>query len=259
MRQDLLRRRRLLQGAALPLVAGATSAYGQTGKVEEINHGGVSGTFVAPVKVPAPAVFVLHTAWGRVHQQDIDYAKGLARAGFVAFAINYPGTGKPTYVQDYMEWMEKRPEAAGQPFGAVGFSMGGRCVFYFGLHPRVKAVISYYGTYDLQTTPVYQMRSANLRASPINLVPELHCAALLLHGSADSEVPLEQVERMKQAMLARGLPCESVIYPGAYHCFDRGPPAASDRTNEGTLMKYDGAAQRDSEARSNAWFRRYLV
>jgi dienelactone hydrolase len=253
------RRRLLLHGAALPLAATAGAAHAQTGKVQEIRQGAVSGTFVAPLKVPAPGVFVLHTAWGRVHQQDIDYAKGLARAGFVAFAINYAGSGRPTYVQDYMDWMSQQPEVADQPFGAVGFSMGGRCVFYFGLEPRVKAVISYYGTYDLQTTPVHQMRNGNLRASPVNLVPDLHCAALLLHGSADTEVPLEQVERMRQAMLARGLPCESVIYPGAYHCFDRGPPAGSDRTNEGTLMKYDGAAQRDAEARSNAWLRKYLV
>jgi dienelactone hydrolase len=256
MPQDLLRRSLLLQGAALPFAAGARA---DAGRVGEISQGPVSGVFVTPAKVPAPGIFVLHTAWGRVHPADISYAKTLAAAGFVAFAINYPGRGKPVWVKEYLDWMGKRPEVAGQPLGAVGFSMGGRCAFYFGLDPRVKAVISYYGTYDLQTTPIPSMRSSVPHASPINLVPDLHCAALLLHGGSDTEVPLEQIERMKQAMLARGLPCESVVYPGAYHCFDRGPPSDSERTKEGTLMKYDAAAAKDSQTRSIAWFRKYLV
>ncbi len=255
MADNLLRRSLLLQGAALPFGAGAQAQVNE----QNISDGPVSGVFVTPARVPAPGIFVLHTAWGRVHPQDVAYAKMLAAAGFVAFAINYSGKGKPVWVKDYLAWMTKRPEVGSLPFGAVGFSMGGRCAFYFGVSPRVKAIVSYYGTYDLRTTPIPAMHSDVPRASPINLVPELNCAALLLHGGADTEVPLEQVERMKQAMLARGLPCEEVVYPGCYHAFDRGPPSSSDRTNEGTLMKYDGAASKDSAARSIAWFRKYLV
>jgi dienelactone hydrolase len=259
MDRNLLRRSLLLQGAALPLAAGApTSALAQV-QEQNISDGAVSGVFVTPAKLPAPAVFVLHTAWGKIHPQDVAYAKMLAAAGFVAFAIDYSGQGKPTYVREYINWISRRPEVGSLPLGAVGFSMGGRCAFYFGLSQKVRAVISYYGTYDLKTTPIPAMHSDNPRASPINLVPEMNCAALLLHGGADSEVPLEQVERMKQALQARGLPVEAVIYPGCYHCFDRGPPSSSDRTNEGTLMKYDSAAAKDSAARSIAWFRRYLV
>ncbi|HZP99230.1 MAG TPA: dienelactone hydrolase family protein [Reyranella sp.] len=249
----------LLQGAATLPLAAAADGHAQGVKSQDISAGRVSGVFVAPARVPAPAIFVLHTAWGRVHSADIAYAKALAGAGFVAFAINYPGKGKPTWVPEYLGWMVRRPEVEGQPLGAVGFSMGGRCAFYFGVDPRVRAVVSYYGTYDLRTTPIPSMHADNPRASPIGLVDELHCAALLLHGERDTEVPLEQIERMKQAMHAHGLPCESVIYPGAYHCFDRGSPTASDRTAEGTLMKYDSAAAKDSAARSIAWFRKYLV
>jgi dienelactone hydrolase len=254
MQFDLLRRSFLLQGAALP-IAGAQAQ----GKVQNISEGPVSGVFVTPARVPAPCIFVLHTAEGKIQQADISYAEALAAAGFAAFAINYSGWGHPTYVREYITWAEKRPEVAHQPLGAVGFSMGGHCAFYFALSPRIKAVVSYYGTYDLQTTPVAEMRTNNLKASPINLVDEMHCAALLLHGERDNEVPLEQVERMKRAMQARGLPCESVVYPGAYHDFDRGPLSDGDRTGHGTILKYDGAAAKDAEARSIAWFRKYLV
>lgn len=255
MADKLFRRSLLLQGAALPLAAGAHAQV----KEQAISDGVVSGVFVTPAKLPAPGIFVLHTAWGKVHPQDVTYAKALAAAGFVAFAINYSGQGKPTWVKEYLAWMARRPEVANQPLGAVGFSMGGGCAFYFGVSPRVKAVVSYYGTYDLKTTPIPAMHSDNPRASPLYLVPELNCAALLLHGGSDTEVPLEMVERMKRAMQARGLPCEAVVYPGCYHAFDRGPPSSSDRTNDGTLMKYDSAAAADSMQRSIAWFRKYLV
>ncbi len=191
----------------------------------------------------------------------MQYAKDLAAAGFVAFAINYPlGAKTAEWVRPYIKWLKARPEAAGQPLGAVGFSAGGRNVFFFARSPDVKAVVSYYGTYDLTTTPIPSMRRDNPAASPIKFVDQTHVAALLLHGAKDTEVPLEQLERMKLAMQAKGLPVEVVIYPGAYHCFDRGPPTAnSDRTQEGTLMVYDAAAGRDAETRSIAWFRKYLV
>jgi len=170
MAHNLSRRSLLLQGAALPLAAGATTSAWAQVKEQNISEGAVSGVFVTPAKVPAPGIFVLHTAWGKVHPQDVAYAKALAAAGFVAFAINYSGKGKPTWAPEYLAWMAKRPEVANQPLGSVGFSMGGRCAFYFGVSPRVKAVISYYGTYDLKTTPIPAMHSDVPRASPINLV-----------------------------------------------------------------------------------------
>src|SRR5581483_3216250 len=100
-----MRRRLLLQGAATLPLAAAADGHAQGVKSQDISAGRVSGVFVAPARVPAPAIFVLHTAWGRVHSADIAYAKALAGAGFVAFAINYPGKGKPTWVPEYLGWM----------------------------------------------------------------------------------------------------------------------------------------------------------
>lgn len=254
--KDVSRRAVLLGSAMLPMAARAQGVTTQT-----ISEGKVSGELALPARTPAPGVFVLHTAWGKVHPADAQYARNLAAAGFVAFAINYPLKGKPSeWAPAYGRWLRSRPETAGKPLGAVGFSAGGRNVFQFARSQQIKAVVSYYGTYDLTTTPVPSMRSDNPQLSPIKFLDQTYSPALLLHGAKDSEVPIEQIERMKQAMLARGLPCEVVIYPGAYHCFDRGPPTANgDRTQEGTLMVYDAAAGRDAEARTIAWFRKYLV
>lgn len=223
-----------------------------------INDGQISGDLYLPPQVPAPAIFVLHTACGKVGIADRAVARMLAEAGFVAFAIEYPNEGKPTWVKPYLDWMAARPEAAGHQFGAVGFSAGGLRSFWLGVSPRVKAIVSFYGTYDLSTSPIAKMR-ATPAGSPILRVDKISAAVLMLHGQLDTEVPLEQIERMKQAVLARGLPAEAVIYPGDYHGFDRGVECSpSDTTANGTRIKHDPAAEKDSYARTVAWFKTYL-
>jgi len=62
---------------------------------------------------------------------------------------------------------------------------------------------------------------------------------------------------MKAALQARGL-VEVVIYPGDYHGLDRGPECGGDVTPNGTVMKHDPAAERDSFARTVAWFKTSL-
>jgi dienelactone hydrolase len=222
-----------------------------------VSDGRVSGELYVPAKVPAPGVFVLHTACGKVGPGDRAMAKTLANAGFVAFAINYPVQGKPTWVPTYIDWLKARPEVGNQPMGAVGFSAGGRRVFSFAMSPLVKAVVAFYGTYDLAASSIAKMR-ASAEGSPIRFVDKMHAAALMLHGDKDSEAPPDQASRMKAALQARGLPAEVVIYPGDYHGFDRGPECGSDVTPNGTVLKHDPAAERDSYARTVAWFKTYL-
>jgi dienelactone hydrolase len=222
-----------------------------------------SGELFLPARTPAPLIFVLHTAWGRVSPADVQYSKMLAQAGFVAFAIEYPsarGSGRG-WVKPYLKLAMAQPEGAGQPWGAVGFSAGGPRTFWLaaGAPDRFKAVVSYYGTYDFQTTPVAAMRMPDSRGSPIAMLDRVHVAALLLHGAKDNEVPVEMVERMKAAMVARGLPVEAVVYPDCYHDFDRGPePGMGGTTSNGTYVVYNSKCEADARARTVTWFRTYL-
>lgn len=67
------------------------------------------------------------------------------------------------------------------------------------------------------------------------------------------------VERMKAAMIAKGMPVEAVIYPDCYHSFDRGPePGMHGTTNNGTYVVYNSKCEADARARAVAWFRTYL-
>jgi dienelactone hydrolase len=223
-----------------------------------VSEGQVSGDLYLPAKVPAPGVFVLHTACGKVGAADRAVAKMLADSGFVAFAINYPVEGKPTWVPTYLAWMKARPEVAGQPLGAVGFSAGGRRVFSFAMDPRVKAVVSFYGSYDMAASPIAKFR-ANPDGSPVLWVDRIHAAALLLHGDKDTEATPDQVERMKRAMQTKGLTVEAIVYPGAYHDFDRGVECSpSGITPNGTVLQYNAAAATDAYGRMVNWFRTYL-
>ncbi len=186
-------------------------------------------------------------------------AKALGDAGFVAFAIEYPMTSPAVeWAPPYLQWLKARPEVQGQPLGVVGFSAGGTRAFQMAaMDPSVKAVVSYYGTYDFATSPLRQMREHPERG-PIQMVDRINAAGLLLHGASDSEVPREQIDRMKAALVAKGLPAEVVMYPGAYHNFDRGSEAGGDRTNNGTLVAYSSSAAVDAQARTLAWFKTYL-
>ncbi len=224
-----------------------------------INEGQVAGTLVLPTQTPAPGILVLHSGYGRVHPADVAMAKSLAGAGFVAFAPEYPLQSPPSsYVHRYLDWFKARAEVRGQKLGAVGFSAGGSRVFYFAAaEPDIKAVVSYYGTFDYKTSSVTQIRRLP-DAGPIGLVDRLSAATLILHGSADTESTAQQAEAMERALKARGLPVEVVAYPNAQHNFDRGPEAASDRTTNGTVVAYDGPAAVDAQRRTIEWFQRYL-
>jgi dienelactone hydrolase len=233
------------------------------GKIINVNEAGVTGELFLPAVTPAPGVIVLHPATGRIGAGDEKMGKALAAAGFVAFAFTYPiNDHRPdgAFADTGVAWFKRRPEIAGKPLGAVGFSAGGARVFWIAAHdPSIKAVVSYYGTYDYSTSPVFKARYDHATLSPIMLVPRLKAAVLLLNGGSDNEVPVEQVERMKQAVAARGLPIEAVVYPGTYHFFDRGREGMQkDVTSNGTYVAYNGASAADAQARTIAWFTAYL-
>src|SRR5437763_516029 len=152
-----------LRAVVSGVVAGvlfAFSAHAQ--RTQTVDEGGVSGELFLPPKTPAPGVLILHPATGRIGAGDSNMGKALAAAGFVAFAFNYKvGDHRPdgAFADPALAWFKRRPEIAGKPLGAVGFSAGGARVFWIAAHdPSIRAVVSYYGTYDYSTSPVFKTR-----------------------------------------------------------------------------------------------------
>jgi dienelactone hydrolase len=216
---------------------------------------------------PAPAVIVLHTAYGSVERFDEDYARALAKEGFVALAPNYvhssfdrrfwaPGITDDTAA--LVDFLRQRPEAKDMPIGTVGFSLGSRGILLSARRPEVKAVVVYYGSFDVRkekgvklppTVPV-----------PLMVAGQVNAAVLLLHGDADDEVPISSAREMKAALEGAGKKVELVEYKGAYHRFDRGPDdrMRGERTREGYTYRKDEAAAKDAFSRTIAWLKEYL-
>jgi len=215
---------------------------------------------------PAPAVLVLHTGFGSVETADAQYAADLAAAGFVALAVNYlhpevtanrTRFWSPAITKDLVEvvdWLQARPEVAGKPVGAVGFSLGSHAILLSARQPAIKAVVVYYGAYDART-----LRGLTFPPGvrmPVEAAAEVQAPALLLHGEADDEIPLSDARGMQAALAAAGKTVELVTYPGVYHRFDRGKTTAAK--SRYTYVK-DEAATKDAFARTLAWLRKYLV
>ena len=63
-----------------------------------------------------------------------------------------------------------------------------------------------------------------LRASPIHYVRSNSPPFLILHGTADTTVPIEQSRMLAQALKQAGVDAQLVVVPGAKHSFHLQPP-----------------------------------
>jgi acetyl esterase/lipase len=181
----------------------------------------------------------------------------LARQGLVVFAVDYrlarPGEPSwPAVVGDLREavrWVRRHGDEFGvdpDRIAVMGISAGGHLAGLLGtlaeergpdgVSSRVQAVVSFYGPSDLgglmisrrlSHEPVRTLlgdgpsRSADLaaEASPISHVTHDDPPFLLLHGSDDLWVPLDQSVRMASALAIVGVPYRLIVVPGARHGF----------------------------------------
>lgn len=231
----------------------------------------MNGTLFIPPATPAPAILVLHTRGG-LEVEDVSYAENLSKAGFVSLAVSYyPNPkydqnlrGHPGLAGDLVPVvnnLQARPEVQGKPIGVVGFSLGPfHGVMLAARHSGIKAVVGYYGVYDLRIAPQTKGRSS-YPPMPVDKAAQVGAPVLLLHGDSDDETPLNQAESMRDALQKGGKVVELVVYRGAYHRFDRGMASGGrcGRSREGYYYCVDAGASLDAWNRTLAWFRKYLT
>lgn len=273
-----MKRRFCLPGLslALTIIAGslyptpARSAQPQQVKIPLGGGHELSGTFFVPsVSAPAAAVLVLHTRGG-MRKADVDYAAALADAGFVSLAVSYYPSPRhdvtdlhdPSYVEDLLkavDWLQSRLKVKGQPVGVVGFSLGSKGVMLSARRSAIKAVVSYYGVFNLRILP-RAMGRKSYPIMPVDVAAKVRAPVLLLHGTEDDETPLDQAESMHDALVKAGKAVELVVYPGATHSFDRGHPAGGcGRTTRGFYYCLDPKARDDAWNRTLSWLRKHLT
>jgi carboxymethylenebutenolidase len=214
---------------------------------------------------PFPVVLVVQEIFG-VHEHIKDICRRFAKLGYLAVASElYARQGDVSKIADINEiitkvvsrvsdaqvmadldaavaWAQKSGKGNTAKLGITGFCWGGRIVWLYAAHnPKLKAGAAWYGRLVGQTN---ELQPKN----PIDLVTELKAPVLGLYGGKDQGIPVDTVERMRQALKAAHNPSEIIVYPDAPHGFH-----ADYRPS------YRPEAAKDGWKRLQEWFKKYGV
>jgi carboxymethylenebutenolidase len=187
-----------------------------------------------------PAVISLYGSGGGLTGMR-EPASLLASQGFAVYILHYfdrTGTSiadKDTIFRHFPIWVktlwdaishvEKQDHVDPERIGLLGFSLGA----YLSLSDaavdkRVRAVVEFFG--GLPKEMRFFMRRL--------------CPVLILHGDADTTVPVEEAYHLQKILEKRSIPYEMQIYPGAGHGFS-------------------GEVWRDAGLRSLAFLKKHLA
>ncbi len=187
-----------------------------------------------------PAVISLYGSGGGFAGMT-EPASLLASQGFAVYILHYfdrTGTSfadKDTIFRHFPIWVktlwdavshvEKQAQVDPERIGLLGFSLGA----YLSLSDaavdkRVRAVVEFFG--GLPKEMKFFMRRL--------------CPVLILHGDADTTVPVEEAYHLQKILEKKSIPYEMQIYPGAGHGFS-------------------GDVGRDAGMRSLAFLKKYLA
>lgn len=106
---------------------------------------------------------------------------------------------------------------------------------------RVAAVVANFPPTDLARwatqQPAFQFTATEAaQFSPIRFVSSGSAPSLILHGDADTAVPIDQGETMYAALARAGVPASFIRIKGAGHGFEGAAPADLERVNAATLQ-----------------------
>ena len=230
-----------------------------------VKDGEIPGYRAMPAKGKNfPTVLVVQEIFG-VHEHIKDICRRFAKAGYLAVAPEmYARQGDVANIKDIGEIIKtvvsKVPDAQvmsdldaaakwaaanggnANKLGVTGFCWGGRIVWLYAAHtPNLKAGVAWYGR--LTGAP-----SELTPKQPIDVAGQLKAPVLGLYGGKDQGIPLDQVEKMREALKAAGSKSQIHVYPDAQHGFH-----ADYRPS------YSEADAKDAWGRMMAWFKQYGV
>lgn len=163
------------------------SLYGSGG-----DHAGMAG----PATLFAEhgfAVYVIHY-FDRTEHTEVNDKPTILR--------HFPAWGKAVW--DAISHLEQQPEVDSKRIGLLGFSLGAYLALSeAAVDPRVQAVVEFYG--GLPKEMKFFMRRL--------------CATLILHGDADTTIPVQEAYDLRDLLEKKQVPYEMKIYPGIGHGF----------------------------------------
>ena len=204
----------------------ATVASGATGSsvTYQVNGQPYEGYFISPTD-NAPFVLLIHD-WDGLTDYEIKRANMLADLGYAVFALDLFGAGiRPTEIKDKRqhtgELYKDREKMRALMKGALnaaknkgadidnavafGYCFGGAAVLELARSgANLKGFVTFHG--GLQTPPGQNYASARGKI-------------LILHGSADQFITMDQFAGLAKELESAGVPHEMITYGGARHAF----------------------------------------
>jgi len=197
-----------------------------------------------------PTVLVVQEIFG-VHEHIKDICRRFAKEGYIAIAPElYARQGdvsKLKEIKDIFAIVSKVPDAqvmsdldatfawAGKNGGnaakvaVTGFCWGGRITWMYAAHnPQLKAGVAWYGGLVGPASPLSPTR-------PIDIAATLKVPVLGLYGDADTGIPVDTVDKMRDALKKAGSASEIVLYDDTPHGFyaDYRPSYRAGEANDG--------------------------
>jgi carboxymethylenebutenolidase len=199
------------------------------------------GEMVAYRAMPAtgsgfPVVLVVQEIFG-VHEHIKDVCRRFAKLGYFAIAPElFARQGDPSKITEIpkivSEIVSKVPDsqvmsdldacvayaknsgkANTDKLAVTGFCWGGRITWLYAAHNQnVKAGGAWYGRLVGAASPMNPTH-------PIDLVDKINAPVLGLYGGADQGIPNDTVEKMREALKAKGKKSEIILYPDTPHAF----------------------------------------
>jgi carboxymethylenebutenolidase len=243
--------------AAMPIVAQTMITTSADGLVAgEVKVPTKDGEMVAYRAMPDkgtgfPVVLVVQEIFG-VHEHIKDVCRRFAKLGYFAIAGElFARQGDPSKISEIpkivSEIVSKVPDAQvmadldacvayakstgkanADKLAVTGFCWGGRITWLYAAHNQnVKAGGAWYGRLVGQASP-------NNPAHPIDLVDKINAPVLGLYGGADQGIPNDTVEKMREALKAKGKKSEIILYPDTPHAFyaDYRPSYRKDQADD---------------------------
>ena len=211
---------------------------------------------VTKPSAPMPLVIWVHGGGWKTGTKANCPAAWLAAKGYAVASLDFrllPEHPWPAQIEDpiaALRWLRKESGRYGfdaERTAAMGGSSGGHVVALWGtltLPPedKVKAVVDWYGPTDLLTMPPNVPSEKRTRAelakangalllggvvmdqpdkakavSALHQVSKDDVPFLIMHGTADTSVPVDQSERLHAALKAVGVESTLKLLPGAGH------------------------------------------
>ncbi|MBF2013917.1 MAG: dienelactone hydrolase family protein [Rivularia sp. T60_A2020_040] len=212
-----------------------------------------------------PVVLVVQEIFG-VHEYIQDVCRRFAQLGYMAIApqmfARYGDVSKLNDTQEIISkvvskvpdtqvlsdldatviWAKNTGKADVDKLGITGFCWGGRIVWLYAAHsPQLKAGVAWYGRLTGDSNPLQPQY-------PIDIAPLIKAPVLGLYAGEDKNIPVSDVEKIREALKQNKTPTQIIVYPNAPHGFhaDYRPSYRKEAAENGWLLLQN-------------WFKKYGV